>query len=317
MDRTSWIRLWEANIPPKLKVFVWQIFNRILPTTEALREKDVEIHPRCPVCWEGTETMEHLFLDCPVARALWDYAGLEHLGQGLPRHTFPLFLKNLLAVIPQPDLLFAVVAVLWRIWRSRNWVVFEGKQFGFPALMRQYNQQLDEWVRLPTDPIMAMGTPVPAFLNPVPPTAVICMWDGATRHGSHSAGGMVIMTSAREILRVKGVQFQCIDDPLVVEVLALREAIWRCLEQGFSTVLFEGDAKVVIDKINRAENGDSRMGAVLEEIVSYFAFHSGFSVRFVGRSHNRVAHMVARKALSLFPITCRVFDFQAWLNSRM
>ncbi|CAL1394349.1 unnamed protein product [Linum trigynum] len=35
MDRSSWIRLWDANIPPKLRVFVWQILNRILPTTEA------------------------------------------------------------------------------------------------------------------------------------------------------------------------------------------------------------------------------------------------------------------------------------------
>ncbi|CAL1375080.1 unnamed protein product [Linum trigynum] len=164
---------------------------------------------------------------------------------------------------------------------------------------------------------MVPGIPVPTYLSPVQTNAVICMWDGATRQGSHSAGGMVIMTSAREILGVMGVQFQCIDDPLVVEVLALREAIWWCLEHGFSAVHFEGDAKVVIDKINRAETGDTRMGVVLEEVVSYFAFHSGFSVRFVGRSHNKVAHVVARKALSLLPIACRVFDFRAWLNSRM
>ncbi|CAL1392877.1 unnamed protein product [Linum trigynum] len=71
MDKRSWIRVCEANIPPKLKVFVWQILTRILPTTEALIEKDVEVLPRCPVCWASKETMEHLFFDCPVARALW------------------------------------------------------------------------------------------------------------------------------------------------------------------------------------------------------------------------------------------------------
>ncbi|CAL1384739.1 unnamed protein product [Linum trigynum] len=317
MDRVSWIRLWGAKIPPKLKVFLWQIFNRALPTAEALREKDVEVHPRCPVCWSASETMEHLFLDCPVARALWDFAGLEHLGQGLPRQTFPLFLKTLMAIVHKSDLWLAVVAVLWRIWKSRNWVVFEGKQFGFPALMRQYHQQLAEWARLPADPGMGPVNPCPSRLNPVRSTSIVCMWDGATRRGSHSAGGIVVMTSAREILGVVGVQFQCIDDPLVVEVLALREALWWCLEHGFPMVQFEGDAKVVIDKINRAETGDIRMGAVLEEVVSCFASRTGFSVRFVGRRNNRVAHVVARKALSLLPSACRVFDFQAWLNSRM
>ncbi|CAL1377702.1 unnamed protein product [Linum trigynum] len=49
MDKSSWIRVWGANIPPKLKVFVWQILNRILATTEALIEKKVPVPPRCPV----------------------------------------------------------------------------------------------------------------------------------------------------------------------------------------------------------------------------------------------------------------------------
>ncbi|CAL1381938.1 unnamed protein product [Linum trigynum] len=84
MDKASWIRLWEANLPPKLKVFVWKILNRMIPTTEALIAKDVLVLPRCPVCWAESETLEHLFLSCPVARALWDYSGLASLGEGLP-----------------------------------------------------------------------------------------------------------------------------------------------------------------------------------------------------------------------------------------
>ncbi|CAL1360223.1 unnamed protein product [Linum trigynum] len=51
MDRTSWMRLWALKIPPKLKLFLWQIFHRILPMTEALIEKRVQVLPRCPVCW--------------------------------------------------------------------------------------------------------------------------------------------------------------------------------------------------------------------------------------------------------------------------
>ncbi|CAL1383989.1 unnamed protein product [Linum trigynum] len=103
MDKASWIRLWEANIPPKLKIFAWQLLNRILPTTEALIERKIDVFARCPVCWASSETMEHLFLDCPVARALWTQSNLDHLGEGLPRHTFPLFMKKLLAILHQPS----------------------------------------------------------------------------------------------------------------------------------------------------------------------------------------------------------------------
>ncbi|CAL1360407.1 unnamed protein product [Linum trigynum] len=224
MDKASWIRLWEANVPPKLKVFVWQIFHRILPTTEALIEKKVVVLPRCPVCWEASETLEHLFLDFPVAPALWDHTGLAHLGGGLPRHTFPLFLRKLLALLHQPFLVMSVIAILWRIWRSRNWVVFEGKQFGVPALMRQFNQQVQEWVSLSVDrvhPVLRSHSP-PS--DPVGSSQVICIWDGAVRSGSHSAGGMVLMSPDREILLVKGVQFPVMDDPMMIEVLVLREA---------------------------------------------------------------------------------------------
>ncbi|CAL1396769.1 unnamed protein product [Linum trigynum] len=139
----------------------------------------------------------------------------------------------------------------------------------------------------------------------------ICMWDGASRNGSHSAGGMVLFDPARSRILAKGVQFPQIDEPKMMELLVLREAVAWCVECGLSEVRFEGDAKVLIDKINQADIRDSRLGAVLEEIDQSLCVHSGFSVRFVGRENNRVAHSVARKALSLYPTVCRFFDFRA------
>ncbi|CAL1383175.1 unnamed protein product [Linum trigynum] len=210
-----------------------------------------------------------------------------------------------------------VVAILWRIWRSRNWVVFEGKQFDFPALMRQYSQQYEEWVGLPVD-----RGPPPRVSPPTQPALVgegtlVCMWDGATRRGSHSAGGFVVLSPTRAILVAEGIQFPGIDDAMVAEVLVLRDAIMWCRARGLMEVCFEGDAKVVIDKINHADASDSRIGAILAEIIHHLADCSGFSIIFVGRGSNRVAHLVARKALSLYPTASRFFDFQAWLCSRM
>ncbi|CAL1375500.1 unnamed protein product [Linum trigynum] len=242
---------------------------------------------------------------------------MEYLGEGLPRHTFPLFLKRLLALVDNPTLFMAVVAILWRIWRSQNWVVFEGNQFGIPALMRQFHQQYEEWVSLSTGPVPTSIMPARVSLNPAGDNRVVCLWDGATKRGSHSAGGMVLLNPDRAILLAKGVQFQSMDDPMIVELLVLREAIVWCLELGFSDVRFEGDAKVLIDKVNKEDTRDNRVGAVLEEIMYYVHAHAGLAVLFVGRSNNRVAHLVARKALSLYLAISRHFDFQTWLISRM
>ncbi|CAL1395745.1 unnamed protein product [Linum trigynum] len=70
MDQGSWKRVWNLAIPPKLKVFLWQVLHRFPPTMEALIGRKVDVHPRCPMCWAAPETMEHLFFDCCVARAL-------------------------------------------------------------------------------------------------------------------------------------------------------------------------------------------------------------------------------------------------------
>ncbi|CAL1377979.1 unnamed protein product [Linum trigynum] len=100
----------------------------------------------------------------------------------------------------------AVVSVLWRIWRSRNWVVFEGKQFGFPALMRQFSQQYEEWVGLPADePPMLSPPMVPQSGVPSQAAGVACQWDGATRKGSYSAGGMVLLSPSGDVLMAKGI----------------------------------------------------------------------------------------------------------------
>ncbi|CAL1387228.1 unnamed protein product [Linum trigynum] len=128
---------------------------------------------------------------------------------------------------------------------------------------------------------------------------------------------MIVCNQDGEVLLAKGVQFDVIEDPMIVELLVLREALFRCLANGFTMMRFEGDAKVIIDKINHRDTQDSRIGALLEEVLYSFSIHSGFRVRFVGRSNNRVAYLVVRKALSLHPSSCHSFDFRASLNFMM
>ncbi|CAL1353614.1 unnamed protein product [Linum trigynum] len=97
--------------------------------------------------------------------------------------------------------------------------------------MRQYNQQYEEWVGLPVDRNFRSSALPPPQPVPLEADRLVCMWDGATGRGSHSAGGIVIMTPARGVLMAGEVQFPGIDDPMVVEVLVLREAIMWCLNQ--------------------------------------------------------------------------------------
>ncbi|CAL1402070.1 unnamed protein product [Linum trigynum] len=111
-----------------------------------------------------------------------------------------------------------------------------------------------------------------------PAVGIVCQWDGATRKGSHSAGGWVLLAPTGDVLLASGVQFPGIDESAVVELFVLREAILWCLGHGFTEVGFEVDAKVIIDKINQADIRDNQLGVVLEEVLQVVGGTSGFSV---------------------------------------
>ncbi|CAN0880645.1 Uncharacterized mitochondrial protein AtMg00310 [Linum grandiflorum] len=62
-----WRSIWEAQVHPKLRLFLWKLFYRILPTAEVLRKRGMNIPRPCPVCGDGFETVEHLLFQCSFA----------------------------------------------------------------------------------------------------------------------------------------------------------------------------------------------------------------------------------------------------------
>ncbi|XP_031110458.1 uncharacterized protein LOC116014525 isoform X1 [Ipomoea triloba] len=63
-------------VPPKVKIFCWQLVSSVLPTRDALLSKHVPCNLYCHMCEQVLETATHLFVDCPVAAAVWTRMGL-------------------------------------------------------------------------------------------------------------------------------------------------------------------------------------------------------------------------------------------------
>ncbi|CAL1382286.1 unnamed protein product [Linum trigynum] len=183
--------------------------------------------------------------------------------------------------------------------------------------MRQYHQQLHEWVSLPEDRLNPHRVPQQLPVEDGTSRSVVCMWDGAVSANSHSTAGLILKDEGGNVLLAKGVFFPNIVDPLVAETLGLREGIQWCQALGIHQVRFEGDAKVLIEKVNAKDARDGRVGAIISEILSLLEVNGGFRVRFVGRNSNRVAHSMARKALSLSQTSYRLYDLCLWVGSRI
>ncbi|PNX57208.1 replication protein A 70 kDa DNA-binding subunit, partial [Trifolium pratense] len=65
----NWHKLWDMQIPPKLKHFCWRLFRGCIPTRFNLHNGEVACETVCALYNETIEDELHLFIDC--LHAIW------------------------------------------------------------------------------------------------------------------------------------------------------------------------------------------------------------------------------------------------------
>lgn len=66
-----WKWIWNANVPQKIKVFVWKACLNILPTRENLLKRRIHPNGLCPICEGELESVEDLLLFCDWTKPIW------------------------------------------------------------------------------------------------------------------------------------------------------------------------------------------------------------------------------------------------------
>ena len=126
-----WKRLWSLKIPCKIINFLWKICTNCLPVRTELHKTIFGISPLCHFCDEANETVEHLFLLCLMAKAIW--FGME-LSIRMDEFCITLLKAWLLEWLSKPELLKPeavwfygrIVTTLWSLWIRRNECIFKG-----------------------------------------------------------------------------------------------------------------------------------------------------------------------------------------------
>ena len=66
-----WKVIWQLQVPPKVKNFIWQACCNALPTKQALMRRKIVADPICERCKLDVEETEHALWSCPKLDVVW------------------------------------------------------------------------------------------------------------------------------------------------------------------------------------------------------------------------------------------------------
>jgi hypothetical protein len=146
-----WRSVWKAKAPSKMAFFLWTAsLGRIL-TTDNLRKRGIIIMDWCCMCKAGGESVNHLFIHCPVASDLWNMffhlfgvlwvmpKGVVDLLSGWNGPSGRSEVGKIWKMLPH--------CIMWCLWCERNARSFKGEETSIPALKFLCLQTMFDWLK--------------------------------------------------------------------------------------------------------------------------------------------------------------------------
>ena len=145
-----WKSIWKQKIPSQVAFFVWTVALGKCLTIDNLRRRKVWILDWCYMCKCNGESVDHLFLHCPIAMDMWAMVfGLFGVSWVMPQSVVGLLAcwqgsfgrhRNGYIWLMVPDCL------LWCLWRERNNRCFENKERFMSDLKLFFFRTLMDWL---------------------------------------------------------------------------------------------------------------------------------------------------------------------------
>lgn len=137
------LRIWESNLPTKIKFFGWLLHHERLNCRSFLYRRNIRSMDEsyCERCQGILETPEHLFSECPCASSVWRLLGIS-MRPGMYMQPW-LLGKELL--LPASVHLDVILLVLWHIWKARNALIFDQKNSTAREVLYRIVDDLDSW----------------------------------------------------------------------------------------------------------------------------------------------------------------------------
>jgi hypothetical protein len=149
----SWKLVWKSWAPNRVKFFHWLASLDRCWTAERLARHGLQHHPRCLLCDQVRESMQHLTISCPFSRQIWlEILTSLRMTCAPPSGEATLYDWWFAARQSTPKAMHKGLAsvtllVPWMIWKHRNSCVFERTQPSAQDLISRIKEEAMAWIR--------------------------------------------------------------------------------------------------------------------------------------------------------------------------
>lgn len=296
----NWLKIWNLSVPPKVKIFVWRMLQNCLPTLENLRSRFVEVYPICSVCHNHLESAEHALFFCSFAQSCWNSVKVDVVSS--PDLSVRSIMKEFFETKSSKEMEI-ICSVVWQIWDHRNNVVWNKKFKTLSMVVNEASVYLFQWQRAQSNQVMhkKLNDREGVLVWKKPELGWFsCNIDAAVfeREG-RSSFGCVLRNDQGQFIAAYGGFWAGIVDPKIAEALAFKEALSWLKRRRCSDVHIELDSLAVVQAFESNSKDSSYLGAIIEDCHSIVKDLGSYSVYFIRRSANTVAHVLARETGSM------------------
>ncbi|KAM7274502.1 hypothetical protein ACFE04_017048 [Oxalis oulophora] len=234
-------------------------------------------------------------MTCPKAVECW-----HSISFNMPNTSFMGFISNIL----QGDTHLAekICVLAWGIWNNRNGYYWKRKNSQASIIVAKALSFLGDW-KTARD-LTKIGRQdrgelhIPHWVRP-PSDLVKCNFDASINKQAFksSYGGVVRYSDATVMLCYSGFFDGCYP-PVIAETLAFRESLLLLCSRGITSILMESDCLELVQVFHASLSGISELGMLVEECRHLSKKFQTFSLVWIDRRVNEVAHHLAKGALS-------------------
>lgn len=140
---------WKVQTAPKIKTFIWKALSQALPVSDCLKDRGLKCDERCQLCGFEGETVNHVLFGCHQARKCWALSNIPNPQNGFSDssiYTNVYYLLNLKATRKGDEEGYRCWPwILWYLWKNRNSLIFEGKEFEAEDIILKAKEEAEAW----------------------------------------------------------------------------------------------------------------------------------------------------------------------------